>query len=164
MSVITDIVSGIAGTIGKAAIDIRTAITGVSPETAGKLAEIAANLEAQKERAETELLQGQLEINKVEAASPNIWIAGWRPFIGWVCGAAFVMNFVLLPIAQWIIQIIGVTVPITTLNGSAMPVTTQQPLKLFDLDLATILPVLLGLLGLGGMRTYEKVKSAQGNH
>ena len=164
MSVITDIVSGIAGTIGKAAIDIRTAITGVSPETAGKLAEIAANLEAQKAKAETDLLQGQLDVDKVEAASPNVFIAGWRPFIGWVCGAAFALNFVLLPIAQWIIQIIGVTVPVTSLNGSAIPVTTQQPLKLFDLDLATMLPVLLGMLGLGGMRTYEKVNKAQGNH
>jgi hypothetical protein len=164
MAGLADIVTGIIGGVGDAALKIRQAITGVDPVTAAKLAEIAANLEAQQAAAATTLAQAQLEVNKVEAASPKLFIAGWRPFIGWVCGIAFVMNFVLMPIAQWIIQIIGVTVPVTTLNGSAMPVTTQQPLKLFDLDLATILPVLLGMLGIGGMRTYEKIKGAQGNH
>jgi hypothetical protein len=141
MSVITDIITGIAGNVGKAAIDIRTAITGLDPATAGKLQEIAANLEAQKAKADTDLLQGQLDINKVEAASPNLFIAGWRPAVGWVCVSIFAYNYIIRPL-------------LTLIPGVVLPA----------LDLGEVSPVLMGLLGLGAMRTVEKIKAASGNH
>lgn len=146
MSVITDIVSGIAGTIGKAAIDIRTAITGIDPATAGKLAEIAANLEAQKAKAETDLLQGQLDINKVEAASPSLFIAGWRPGLGWLIVAAMAMKYVLYPLATWLGMLLGFKLPD------------------FPVDDGALYPLIVGMLGLGTMRSVEKVKGAAGNH
>jgi hypothetical protein len=142
VSAITDLVGGIVAGLGKTAIDIRTAISGVSPETAGKLAEIAANLEAQKAAAENSLITGQLEINKVEAANPNLFIAGWRPFIGWCCGAIFAWNYLFRPVA------------------SAIWPAAQLP----SIDVATMMPVLLGLLGLAAARTVEKTQGTQGNH
>ncbi len=90
--------------------------------------------------ADLQMAQGQMDSNKVEAASPNVFVSGWRPFIGWTCGTAFAINFVVGPMAQWL----------AALNGHAVAFP--------PLDTATMLPVLLGMLGLGGMRTYEKFK------
>ncbi len=86
------------------------------------------------------LVQGQLEINKVEAASPSVFTSGWRPFIGWVCGAACSWNWIGLPIATFVCAYTG------------------HPLDLSAADLAEMMPLLLGMLGLGGLRTFEKVK------
>ena len=101
--------------------------------------------ELQKLANETQLLQGQIDINKVEAASPNMFIAGWRPFIGWSCGVAFVYMSIIDPIARFI--------------ALTMAYKGQFPV----IDTSITLQVLLGLLGLGVMRTVEKVKGAEGN-
>lgn len=90
--------------------------------------------------AETELAKGQLEVNKEEAKSDNIFKSGWRPFIGWVCGSAFAFNFFALPIIK----------VVCVMNGT--------PIEVPPLDMTEMMPVLLGLLGLGGLRTYERVK------
>lgn len=87
-----------------------------------------------------QLVQGQLDINKVEAASGSVFVAGWRPFIGWVCGAAFAYKFVLAPAAAFALTAAG--------HSVVLPV----------LDFTEMLTVLLGLLGLGGLRTVEKIK------
>ena len=142
MSALTDLVGGIVSGLGDTAVKLRTAITGVDPATAGKLAQIAAEIEAAKAAAEASLLQGQLEINKVEAASPNLFIAGWRPFIGWCCGGIFAYNYIFRSVAQ------------------AIWPAAQLP----TIDVATMMPVLLGLLGLAAARTVEKVQGSQGNH
>lgn len=136
MSALTDVVTGVIGGIGDAALKIRTAITGIDPSKQADLTQALAQMDAQLQEAQT-------AINQAEAASPNMFVAGWRPFIGWICGAAFALNFIVQPIAQWII---GPTV------------------KLPELDLATMLPVLLGMLGLGAYRTVEKVQGVQSNH
>ena len=89
--------------------------------------------------AMTGLVQGQLEINKIEAKHGSIFVAGWRPFIGWVCGSALVWNFILRPLISWI----------AFLNGhdlAGMP----------EINTAELTTILLGMLGLGGLRTYEK--------
>jgi Holin of 3TMs, for gene-transfer release len=91
--------------------------------------------------AETDLMKGQLAVNEAEAKSTSIFVSGWRPFIGWVCGSAFAMNFVIGPI---------VTFVFVAVSGKVLAWPT--------LDWATIMPVLLGMLGLGGMRSYEKAK------
>ncbi len=90
--------------------------------------------------AETDLMKGQLEINKVEAASTNPFVSNWRPFIGWVCGIAFAYHFVAQPLLAFLLAAAGHTFTLPT----------------FDMD--ALFTVLLGMLGLGGMRTAEKIK------
>lgn len=81
---------------------------------------------------------GQMEINKVEAASSSLFVSGWRPFIGWVCGTGLVYAFLAFPFCVWASNIY---------HFSAPPA----------LDLSTLLTILGGLLGLGGLRTIEKI-------
>jgi len=90
-------------------------------------------LEAADQKGELDLLLGQLEVNKVEAAHKSLFVAGWRPFIGWVCGVGLLYNVILSPFLDiWFV----------------MP----------KVDPAMLYPVLMGMLGLGGMRSFEKTK------
>lgn len=101
----------------------------------------AAKLELLKLQQNGELAQitGQMEINKVEAASSSLFVSGWRPSIGWVCGAGFAVQFVVGPLAEW---------------GAAL---AGHPVKFPQMDTGTMMPLLLGMLGLGGLRTAEKL-------
>ena len=83
----------------------------------------------------------QVEINKLEAQHREIFVAGWRPFIGWVCGVALAYNFIVRDIVAWVL---------TTFDATA----TAPP----ELAMTHLMTVLMGMLGLGGMRTYEKLK------
>ena len=102
-----------------------------------------ANLDMEKTQLAGDIsqLQGQIEVDKAEAASQNVFVSGWRPFVGWVCGSAFAWAFVLQPFGAFILSAMGKHVTLPTL------------------DLSTMMPVLLGLLGLGAMRSYEKVQA-----
>ena len=82
----------------------------------------------------------QLEVNKVEAAHKNMFVAGWRPFVGWCCASALAYHFILQPILVFVLSISGYQV--------ALP----------EFDMSSLMTVLLGMLGLGGMRTIEKVQ------
>ena len=93
--------------------------------------------------AETDLLKGQLEINKVEAGSEDKFTSRWRPAMGWVCVLAFAYKFVLQPLLIFLLVASG-----SGFDHKLLPV----------LDWAEMGPVLLGLLGLGTMRSIEKVK------
>lgn len=97
----------------------------------------------EQERAElaaaVALVQGQIATNQAEASNPSIFVSGWRPFIGWACGSAYVWNWIGLPIAKAIGSLVG------------------HPLDLTPADLSEMMPVLLGMLGLGTLRTVEKV-------
>jgi hypothetical protein len=131
LSGIGDIFSG-AGTLAK---DIRSAVTGeISPEKKAELESKALELEAMA-------MNAQAEINKVEAASPNLFVAGWRPFIGWCSGIGFLYIVIIRPL---IIGFFKITVP--------------------DVDSGLVVTVLGGMLGIGIPRTVEKLKGAQGNH
>lgn len=89
--------------------------------------------------AETELAKGQIGINAEEAKSANWFVAGWRPFVGWMCGAALCYAAILEPLARFAAQVgFGYT--------GAFPV----------IDNMLTLQILMGMLGLGGMRTFEK--------
>ena len=101
----------------------------------------AAKLELLKMQQSGELAQmaGQMEINKVEAASSSIFVSGWRPFIGWVCGSGFAIQFVIGPLAEWVSAVYG------------------HPVKFPAMDMGTMMPLLAGMLGLGVMRTAEKI-------
>jgi len=100
---------------------------------------LAHEIATMSEKHAQELALSQIEVNKAEAASGSLFKGGWRPFIGWVCGVAFAYHFIMQPIL-----IFG-----TTAAGVSLP-----PLPEFDMS--QMMPVLLGMLGLGGLRTYEK--------
>jgi hypothetical protein len=85
------------------------------------------------------LVQGQLQVNQAEASNPSVFVAGWRPFIGWVCGAALVYHYILRPMVPWLFLLFGKPMP---------------PIP--PLDMGDLITILLGMLGLGGLRTYEK--------
>jgi len=130
------------GDIGSLFKDIREAITGKGIEDPNKKAQIQLKL-AQLEQA---LKQGQIKINEAEAQNPNWFVAGWRPFIGWVGGFALAYTFVLSPLIEWGCNIYGLRLEPPVLNTG----------MLFNLILA--------MLGLGGMRTFEKIKNVQNKH
>ena len=86
---------------------------------------------------ETKVLLGQLDINKVEAGSESLFIAGWRPLVGWICAIAFGFSYLLLPLIQVVLHLFG---------HGAMPV----------LDTGDLMGVLGGMLGMGAIRSYDK--------
>lgn len=98
--------------------------------------------EAEKQQlaAAVMVVQGQLDINKIEAANPSVFVSGARPFIMWVCGFGCAWNWIGLPVACFIFSAIG------------------KPIALAPADLSEMMPLLLGMLGLGGFRTIEKIK------
>jgi hypothetical protein len=102
----------------------------------------AAKLELMKLQQNGELAQitGQMDINKAEAASSSVFVSGWRPSVGWVCSSGFAVQFVIGPLAEW---------------GAAL---AGYPVKFPHMDTNTMMPLLLGMLGLGGMRTVEKMQ------
>ena len=104
-------------------------------------AQLAHDLATMADRHAQELAVAQIEVNKAEAASGSIFKGGWRPFIGWVCGGAFAYHFVLQPVIVFVVLAVGVDLP---------------PLPEFDM--ASLMTVMMGMLGLGGLRTYEKQK------
>ncbi len=83
----------------------------------------------------------QLDINKQEAAHRSIFVAGWRPFIGWSCGLALAWTYVVTPILQFTLAQTGYLVDLPAM------------------DMSQMMPVLMGMLGLGGLRTFEKYKN-----
>jgi len=110
------------------------------PDAAEK-ARLAHEIATMAEKQAHELALAQIEVNKAEAASSSVFKGGWRPFIGWVCGTAFAYHFVLQPLLVFIIAVYGLQVP-----------------DLPDFDMASLMTVLGGMLGLGGLRTFEKAK------
>ena len=97
---------------------------------------LKADAASQEFAGELSLLVGQLEINKVEAAHKSLFVSGWRPFIGWVCGVGLLYNVLIQPIFD-----IWVDMP--------------------EINPDLLYPVLLGMLGMSGLRTYEKFKGVQ---
>ncbi len=98
-----------------------------------KAAAIAHDLATLAEKQHHQAMLAQLEVNKAEAGHKSLFVSGWRPFIGWVCGVSMGFNYMLLPLVSiWV--------------------------ELAPLDLTTMMPVLMGMLGLGGLRTAEKIK------
>jgi|TARA_R110001592_G_scaffold194117_1_gene441543 hypothetical protein len=101
---------------------------------------LAHQIATMSERHAQELAKGQLEVNKVEAASNSLFVSGWRPAVGWVCVLGMAGNFIVIPVANFTLALFDSTVTI--------------PL----IDTATMMPVLMGMLGLGAMRSAEKIK------
>lgn len=129
----------IAGLVGKV-------IDRVWPDPTQK-AQAALELERMKQAGEfkeidtaIQLAQMQASVNVVEAANPDRFVAGWRPFIGWVCGSALAWHYIGGPLCGWLLLMAG--------NATPIP----------HVDLGDLIVILLGMLGLGGLRTTEKIK------
>jgi hypothetical protein len=103
---------------------------------------LAQSGELAKLNADTQLATGQIEVNKAEASNASLFVSGWRPFVGWTCGAAFAFKFIGGPAAFVISQWVG------------------HPITLPVFDFTEMSTILMGMLGLGAMRTVEKVKGA----
>lgn len=88
-----------------------------------------------------EIAKAQIEVNKSESQSGSLFIGGWRPSVGWVCVLGFGINFLVIPLTNLYLSV------------------TANPLLVPTLDVSEMMPVLLGMLGLGGMRTVEKTKN-----
>jgi len=104
-------------------------------------AQLAHEIATMSDTHAQQALLSQLEINKAEAASGSLFKGGWRPFIGWTSGVAFAYHFVLQPLLVFVLTASGVDLP-----------------DLPEFDMSTLLTVLGGMLGIGGLRSYEKTK------
>ncbi|WP_049974545.1 3TM-type holin [Azospirillum sp. B4] len=139
MGIVQDLLSPATGVLGP----VVTKLLDFIPDPAARAqAEAAAYKEAADRMRQLDL--AQMDVNKAEAASDSVFVAGWRPFIGWVCGAALAYQYIAMPVSVW-------------LAGLALGHAIAPPPTLDD-QLTT---VLLGLLGLGGLRTLEKVKGVK---
>jgi hypothetical protein len=121
------------------ALDPVSAITGLADTVIKRLWPDKTEQERAQMAAALTVIQGQLDANKAEAGSSSVFVSGWRPFIGWVCGSACAWNWIGLPCAKFGLALAGVTV------------------SLSPADLGEMWPLLLGMLGLGGLRTVEKI-------
>ena len=129
-------VKDVAEGIGTLVKDIRSAITGEpSPE---KIAEINTKLL----ELENLGMQAQSKINEIEAANTNVFVSGWRPFIGWICGFGLGTKFIFIPIGVWVCSLLDIT--------PVVPV----------IETGELMTLILGMLGLGGLRTFEKFTSS----
>ena len=108
-------------------------------------AALAHEIATLAEKQAQDQVMGQIDVNKTEAQHPSMFVAGWRPAVGWVCAMAMLFNFLLIPFIN-----LG-------LDIAAMDI------QLDLIDMETMMPVLFGMLGLGGMRTAEKIKKVERN-
>tara|TARA_R100000734_G_scaffold10666_1_gene8041 strand:+ start:115 stop:513 length:399 start_codon:yes stop_codon:yes gene_type:complete len=97
-------------------------------------------LKLQMKEIDAKLKEKQLDINKVEAGHKSLFVAGWRPFLGWISGLSIGYVYLFQPILDMILQMFGVEVDWVVL------------------DLGQLMPLILGILGLGGLRSFEKAK------
>jgi len=102
---------------------------------------MAHEIATMAEKAAHQAAMAQIEVNKAEAASGSLFKGGWRPAVGWVCAFAFAYHFILQPIIVFIAVLAGAQLP-----------------ELPEFDMGTLMPVLMGMLGLGGLRTVEKLQ------
>ena len=128
MSLVSNLIGPVSGLLDKVI------------EDKDQKAKLAHEIATMSDNHAQQALMGQLEINKAEAASGSLFKGGWRPFIGWVCGVAFAYHFVLQPMMAFGLTAAGYNI--------VLP----------EFDMTTLTTVLMGLLGLGGMRSFEKVK------
>jgi len=151
------IVKGAFEGVGGFLKDIKELFTG---KAAPLSAEKAAEYLERAEQLEAAVGQGQIEINKIEAANPSVIVSGWRPAIGWVCAAAMACYYVpqsLFAAILWLIQGVAVLWAAPDIQKAVIPVF---PLS-FNIE--EIIGLVMSLLGLGGMRMQEKIKGVARN-
>lgn len=125
----------------------RTIIERFVPDPAMKLKATQDMYDAQqrgeiaKMAAETGLVMAQIDVNKIEAANPTLFVSGWRPAVGWVCVIGLLYSFLGQPLLEWATPALNL--------ASAPP----------KLDMGTLITLLGGMLGLGTLRTVEKMNN-----
>jgi hypothetical protein len=122
------------GDVGSLFTGIREAITGEAIKDPNKQAELLYNMKL----LEQEMLRGQMAINKTEATHKSIFVAGWRPFIGWAGGFAIAYNYIAQPFLYTILMANDIDIP--------MPI----------LDIGTLMTLITGMLGFGALRSFDK--------
>lgn len=115
------------------------------PDKAANDAAKAALLSTEVQ-GEIQQILGQLEVDKTEAASNSIFVAGWRPFIGWVCGSALAYQYIVSPVGQWAAALFG------------------HPVQAPSLDIGQLMTLLLSMLGMGVLRSYDKAQGTGNGH
>tara|TARA_R110000787_G_scaffold232403_1_gene339565 strand:+ start:362 stop:763 length:402 start_codon:yes stop_codon:yes gene_type:complete len=116
-----------------------TEIIGRFVQDKDKAAQLAHDISTMADKHAQQAMLAQIEVNKAEAASGSVFKGGWRPFIGWVCGVAFAYHFVIQPFIVFVVAAAGITIP-----------------DLPSFDMGSLMTVMMGMLGLGGLRSYEK--------
>ena len=101
----------------------------------------------EEKKMQTQLMHGQLEINKAEAQHSSRFVAGWRPFIGWVGGIAMAYQFLLYPLLTWLWSFAQAK--------EWIPKEIKPP---SPFDAGPLFAIVTGMLGIGGMRSYDKLK------
>lgn len=104
-----------------------------------KKAEALLALKKMEQDGDLAVIAAQVEVNKIEAANPKLFVSGWRPFIGWVCGGALAIQMIVAPLVVWAFGLAG------------------KPIPMVVLDVSLLTTLLVGMLGLGSMRTVEKL-------
>jgi|TARA_R110000824_G_scaffold142747_1_gene310004 hypothetical protein len=130
-------------------MSLAESITGVAGKVLDKFVQdkdLKAKLDQEMKMAFHEANLAQIELNKEEAKSSSLFVSGWRPFVGWTCGVALAYHFILEPFIKFIVVINGVDVELPTF------------------DFSQLSSILMGMLGLGGLRTYEKMKKVERNN
>lgn len=107
---------------------------------ADEKAKLAHEISTLAEKQAHESAMAQIKVNQEEAKHKSIFVSGWRPFIGWTCGTALAYHFIIQPLLVFVFTVTG------------------QPVELPTFDMSSLMTVLMGMLGLGGLRTFEKVK------
>ena len=100
--------------------------------------QLQQNGQLEQLKADVQASLAQVDVNKVEAASPSLFKSGWRPAVGWICAVALGVQFLLNPIGSWVAALMG------------------HPVQFPPLDLGTLMTLLFGMLGLGAMRSFDK--------
>jgi len=106
---------------------------------------LAHEIATMSQKYAQEIAKGQMAINQVEAAHKSLFVSGWRPALAWVCVLGMFGNFITIPFSNFVLALLGIDIVI--------------PL----VPLETMMPVLMGMLGLGAMRTYEKKNAVHRN-
>lgn len=129
-----------------AALDIGSKLIDRLWQDPTQKAQAALQLLQLQQQGDLAQISGQMEIDKTEAAHPNNFVAGWRPFIGWVCGSGLAYQFIVRPLLSWIAALSG------------------HPIAAPELDMGSLLTLLMGMLGLAGARTVEKLNGINSGH
>lgn len=114
-------------------------VTGIIDKVADRIDDFTLD-KAEKAQLVQEINKAQLEVNKIEAGSTNFFVSGWRPFVGWTCGVALCYHFVLQPFLAFLFYSFGY----------------QMDLPQFDMT--TLTTILMGMLGMSGLRSFDKLK------
>lgn len=140
MGILSDLTSGgVLGTIANIVDKIIPDPIAAS-EAKLKLLTLQQNGELAQLTADTDLAKGQLDINVEEAKNNNLFVSGWRPFLGWVCGLGFATKYLAGPFIFILMQFVHTSI--------VLP----------PIDVSEMMPLLFGMLGLGAMRSYDKMK------